>query len=194
MTKFNKNMGFDPEHRRILRCMNIKGRDLSRKPLVYDDSSLFNALCPIVAIILAALIIFIVWSCRDEVFAFEMDMDVIAHIESSGNPLAWNKNEDSRGLYQITPILLKEWNNFHPKRSLAPSDLWNPAVSYTVAYWYLNVRIPQMIKLLGKMDTIENRIIAYNAGVNYVKTGKEIPPITKRYIDKYVRLSKAGAK
>jgi hypothetical protein len=114
-----------------------------------------------------------------------VDMDVIAMIESSGNPLAHNKRDDSRGLFQITKICLAEWNNFHPNQQFTMDDLWYPKVNRMIADWYINVRIPAMLKYFGKPDTIENRIIAYNAGINYVAKDLEIPKITKNYIKKY---------
>ena len=114
-----------------------------------------------------------------------VDLSKIAQIESSGNPYAWNKKDDSRGLYQITPICLKEYNNFHPRDDYNMDDLWDVSISTAIADWYINVRIPQMIKHYGKEDTIENRLIAYNAGISYIKSEKQIPPITKQYIIKY---------
>jgi len=116
-----------------------------------------------------------------------IDMQRIAHIESSGNPLAHNKREDGRGLFQINPICLREWNNFHPREQYTPDDLFNEQINTRIAEWYMNKRIPAMIKHFGKEDTVENRIIAWNAGINYVKTGKEIPQITKNFIAKYNR-------
>jgi hypothetical protein len=116
-----------------------------------------------------------------------IDMQRIAQIESSGNPLAHNKREDGRGLYQINPICLREWNNFHPREQYTPDDLFNAEINTRIADWYMNKRIPQMIRHFGKPDTVENRIICWNAGINYVKTGKEIPQITKNFIAKYNR-------
>ena len=117
--------------------------------------------------------------------AEEINMDKIAMIESSGNPLAWNKKDNSRGIFQITPICLKEYNNFHPGAEYTMDDLWNVSVSTLIADWYINKRIPQMIKHYGKEDTLENRIIAFNAGISYVVSGKPIPKITKDYLRKY---------
>lgn len=117
--------------------------------------------------------------------AEEVNMSRIAMIESNGNPLAWNKAEDGRGLFQVNPICLREWNNFHPRDQHTPDDLFRAHVNAKIADWYINRRIPAMIKHYGKPDTIENRIIAYNAGISYVVNGKEIPQITKNYIKKY---------
>lgn len=116
-----------------------------------------------------------------------VDMARIAKIESNNNALAWNKAEDGRGLFQVNPICLREWNNFHPRDQHTPDDLFRAHVNAKIASWYMTVRIPKMIKHYGKPDTIENRIIAWNAGINYVKTGKAIPKTTQKYIEKYKR-------
>jgi len=119
--------------------------------------------------------------------AEEIDLNKIIHIESSGNPLAWRKADDSRGLMQITPIVLKEWNNFHPREKHSANDLWNPAINKKIGSWYMNARIPQLLKHYGKPDTLKNRIISYNAGISYVVKGKAMPEITRSYLAKYKR-------
>lgn len=116
-----------------------------------------------------------------------IDMARIRFIESSNNPLAHNLADDSRGLYQITPICLKEYNNYHPKAPILPDELWDPAINTRVADWYLNKRIPQMLKYYGKPDTVRNRIIAFNAGISYIIKNKPLPRITKQYLIKYNR-------
>jgi hypothetical protein len=116
-----------------------------------------------------------------------IDLHRIMMIESSGNPLAHNKRDDSRGLFQITPICLKEYNNFHPKSKYSMNDLWDPDVSRRIADWYLNVRIPKMIEYYGKPVTVRNIIIAYNAGISYVAKNKPLPRITESYLRKYFR-------
>lgn len=114
----------------------------------------------------------------------EMDMAKIAMIESSGNPLAHNKRDDSRGLFQITPIVLKEWNQFH-KQKHTMNDLWNPLVNEKIARWYMNIRIPAMLKAYKKPVNDHNMIVAWNAGISYVVKGKKLPPVTVAYLRKY---------
>ena len=120
--------------------------------------------------------------------ALTVDLSAISTIESSGNADAHNIRSGARGLYQITPICLTEWNNFHPGDTYQIYDLFNPQINTRIAYWYFEERIPQMIRNFKKQDTIENRLIAYNAGIWYVKEGKEIPTETKNYIKKYQRI------
>jgi hypothetical protein len=120
-----------------------------------------------------------------------VDLDAIAQIESSGckNKISTRPGDPSFGCHQITPPTLQEFNSYN-KKFYTKNDLLNDAISYEVAEWYLNKRIPQMIRYFGKPDTLENRLIAYNAGISYVKTGKPIPSITKKYLEKYARLTK----
>ena len=113
-----------------------------------------------------------------------VDMNIIRKIESNGNARAWNKKEDGRGLYQINPICLKEWNNYHPKEQYTADDLWNANINTKIAKWYLEVRIPQMLRYYGLEVNTRNIIIAYNAGIKAVIEGY-VPTTTKKYLEKY---------
>jgi hypothetical protein len=119
--------------------------------------------------------------------AVEIDHERICQIESNCNARAKRETSTDRsyGLYQISPIVLEEWNNFHPRHQYRIESLFDPYVNYTIYNWYMNKRIPQMLKHFGKPDTVRNRIIAYNAGISYVAHDKPIPSITKRYLEKY---------
>ena len=121
--------------------------------------------------------------------ASQINLNVIKQIESSGNPLAYNKSSKAKGLYQITPICLEEYNNYHEKQ-VAPHELFVPSINEKVAKWYLNVRIPQMLRYFKKPLTTDNILISYNAGINYVVKGKRIPLETKNYINKYKKMVK----
>ena len=114
-----------------------------------------------------------------------IDMQRIRMIESSGNPRAHNLRTDARGLYQITPICLQEWNNFHPNRQYTSEQLFSSRINSEIAHWYMNYRIPQMLRYYGKPDTIENRLICYNAGIAYVVRNMNLPRETRDYIKKY---------
>lgn len=119
--------------------------------------------------------------------AAEIDLTKISLIESSNNPAAFNKSSGARGQYQITSVCLKEWNAFHPDRVYGSEDLFDPKVNEAIADWYLNKRIPQMLKHYKRADTVENRLIAYNAGIKYVVKGLSLPAETRNYIKKYNR-------
>lgn len=119
--------------------------------------------------------------------AEEVSLPIIAQIESSGNPNAVNGK--CIGLYQISPILLKEYNQFHPSGEISLPSLYHPFHNEKVAAWYLNVRIPQMLKAYHKPVTIENKIICFNAGVKYVRYDLPLPIETRNYLAKYSQLS-----
>ena len=112
-----------------------------------------------------------------------IDRQKIIQIESSGNPKAFNKKSKARGLYQITPIVVKEWNNYK-KVKYTNQDMFNPEIAFKVYDWYMNKRIPQMLRHYGLKDTVENRLISYNAGIDHAIKGT-IPAETKDYIRKY---------
>ena len=128
------------------------------------------------------LLIFFISSARAE----EIDMDKIAMIESSNNPLAHNQRDNGRGVFQITKICLDEWNNFHARDQHTMDDLWSPALNFKIADWYLNQRIPQMLKHYKLANTVKNRIWCYNAGIGNVVKGR-MPMITKNYLKKYFK-------
>ena len=124
-----------------------------------------------------------------DVLQAKVSLEKIKQIESSGNPKAFNKRSKARGLYQITPIVLQEWNNFHPKQKYTPEHLFDAKINEQIARWYLNKRIPQMLKAFKIKDTAANRIISYNAGIgvlrDYLKGKRELPSETKGYLKKY---------
>jgi len=122
------------------------------------------------------------------VFASEplqVDLNAIKQIESSGNPFAFNPRSKATGLYQITPICLKDYNQFN-KTSFSALDLFNPEVNQLIATWYLTKRIPQLLKHFGHKDTTQNRLIAYNCGISCLKRNS-LPTETKQYLKKYER-------
>lgn len=122
----------------------------------------------------------------------EIDMSVIATIESSNNPNAYNESENSIGLYGIRLGALRDYNMAHIRGGFSHEEMYNPAFAYKVAYWYFNVAIPRYLKNWNIEDTTDHRIIAYNFGIGnlrkYLAGEKELPQITKNYIKKYHNL------
>lgn len=113
-----------------------------------------------------------------------IDVDKIIQIESSGNAKAISRDGfDSIGLMQISKCVRVEYNQYN-KTSYTRSDLFNPDVNIAIGKWYLNKRIPQMLRYYKKPVTVTNIIWAYNAGIGNVVKGR-LPEITKRYIKKY---------
>ena len=116
-----------------------------------------------------------------------INLAVIEQIESSGNPKAIGNGNDI-GSFQITPILLKEYNRL-TGHHLQRKDLFDHTINLSIAQWYIEERIPQLLKHYNKPVTIENIIICYNAGISYVAHNKPIPTKTKQYIKKYKDLT-----
>lgn len=132
------------------------------------------------------LIIILICLVSTNVYAENINLSKIAYIESRNNPLAYNKYSGARGIYQITPICLKDYNNYH-KVKYNLDDLFIPKINRIIASWYLEIRIPQMLKHYKKEVNIDNILWAYNAGIG--KVIKEIKPEeTKNYIIKYYNL------
>ena len=141
----------------------------------------------IASTIITAVIVLILLLCG-VAQADDVNMDVIKQIESSGNPRAYNRTSGARGHYQITPIVLEEFN-YYKNTAYKSNDLFNPATNFLIADWYMNTRIPQMFKYFNVTDTVRNRIIAYNAGIVYARNGFA-PAETRNYIKKYERALK----
>lgn len=119
-------------------------------------------------------------------------MRKIEWIESRGDVRAYVERTQARGLYQITPIVLKEWNGFHPNIRFSEEDLFNADVSLTIGAWYMNKRVPEMLKAYNIPDNETTRLACYNWGVgNVVKWWRaggdpnELPRETREYIRQY---------
>ena len=144
------------------------------------------------------------------VYGEEIDINRIIKIESNGDPNAFNKKSGATGLMQITPICLMEWNNKigmfgtgyrnnHAKtlgqlvivydNHYNIGDMYNGGKNIRVGSWYINERIPQMLKAYGIEDSVEARLACYNWGIGnyrkYLKGEKKMPKETRDYIRKY---------
>ena len=110
--------------------------------------------------------------------------------ESNNNPKAVSNN-GAVGIAQIkaTGGALDDWNMYHKKQVYGKKDLLNKDINLKIAKWYLNKRIPQMLKAYNLPDTTRNRLWAYNAGIGNVRKGI-MPEETKNYISKIEKLLK----
>lgn len=120
-----------------------------------------------------------------------IDMEAVKEIESGGNPMAHNEKEDSRGLYQISPDVLREYNIFNQKMA-KPEDLFDPKKNEEIADWYLHERIPEMLRYFGIPYTKDNVLIAYNFGIGNLRKRLPIPKSTYAYLDKYFKLTRSN--
>ena len=82
-----------------------------------------NEVFYIFVLILASL------SCYAE--PVKIDSNIIAYIESSNNPLAYNKRTGAKGLYQIVNICLEDYNNYHAIK-YNEQDLFDERINFIV--------------------------------------------------------------
>lgn len=139
------------------------------------------------------------------VWCHPIDMEILAQIESSNNPKAWNKKTNARGLYQITPIVLKQFKENVPNMPFAmycpggirpgetcfdPNnpkfDLFDGIANYHVAEWYL-------YWLDQHCDTADEILIAWNLGIGNLRKWqkshwKKLPKETKDFLEKYHKM------
>ena len=155
-------------------------------PLVATKEQWHGSVIVTICFILG-LIILLLCGCRDYAWA-EIDLRIIAQIESSNNPNAYNKGSGAVGLYQITAICLEDYNQTH-RHQFQLNEMFDAVKAEVVARWYLKQRIPALLRHYHIEDTLENRLWAYNAGIGRVVKGI-MPEETKNYIIKYERLSR----
>lgn len=117
-----------------------------------------------------------------------INLNAIETIESNHNPLAFNKKMNARGLYQITPINLKDYNQVN-KTSIKPDELFNPIINKKIATWYFNVRLVQFFNHYHITLNEKNLIVAYNSGINTLVKKKSLPIETILYLKKYSNLT-----
>lgn len=132
-----------------------------------------------------------IYSCQPA-FAHPINMEILAEIESSNNPNAYNKSSHARGLYQITPIVLKQYNseeNYDEKFS--ELDMHDIGKASKVAYYYLGW-------LSERCDTVDEILIAWNWGIgnfrkwqraycrddNYAPGRVDVPPTCSSLLPK----------
>jgi hypothetical protein len=118
----------------------------------------------------------------------EIRMDIISQIESNNNANAFNSGSGAIGLCQITPIVLKEYNQIWGKK-FDRQYLFNGQFNLQVADWYMNHRIPYLLKHFHQVDTLENRLLAYNMGIRAVIKHKMCKE-SRNYILKYKQLKR----
>lgn len=107
------------------------------------------------------------------------EMKAIAFKESSNNPdIGLHPDGVSYGLMGITPIVVTEFKNFTGSQASRE----NVSDNIQIACWYWGIRIPQMLKYFDQKNSLRNRVICYNAGINYVVKQSELPARTIAYI------------
>lgn len=103
----------------------------------------------------------------------------IIDAESKGNPRAYRKESEARGLMQITPIVLAEWNQHNPKRKYSIEELFNPKINRELGKWYLE-RIEDFYLPRYGLEAHEENILA-SWTIGPTKHGKEIGDVKKNF-------------
>jgi hypothetical protein len=131
-------------------------------------------------------LLFIFWPSKAH--AEDINMVAIAQIESGNDSMAENDSSGARGLCQLMPSVLEDFNE-HFNKNYTPAQLFDGQINLMIADWYMNHRIPSMLKHFKIPDNIENRLIAYNFGIGNLKKHRPLPEETKSYIVKYENLT-----
>ena len=87
------------------------------------------------------------------------------------NPRAHNKRCNARGCLQITPMCLKEYNDWHEVK-YTMDDMWNIAINYEVGCWYLARIRDHYFKNLSNWS-YEDVYIAFNVGPSSFKAYRQ---------------------
>ena len=87
------------------------------------------------------------------------------------NPYAHNKRCNARGCLQITPVCLKEYNDWHSVK-YTMNDMWNVTINYEVGCWYLARIRDHYFKNLSNWN-YEDVYIAFNVGPSSFKAYRQ---------------------
>lgn len=126
----------------------------------------------------------------------EVNMGAIVQIESSGNPSALNAC-GCRGLCQISKATWRECTTRMGVGWAWENDAWDPGCNRAVGNYYINTRIPQMLRHYGIDDNQTTRIGAYNWGIGKLRAAWQThghnwlahaPKETQRYVIKYAEI------
>ena len=122
--------------------------------------------------------------------AHEIDLSIISRIESSNreDACSYKGCKYGRGLYQISEIVLKDWNNFHPDEQYLPSHLFQGEANQRIADWYFG-RIVSMLKYYNIPTYLDHVLACWNWGIGNVKNKglDNMPQETIDFINKYKR-------
>ena len=137
-------------------------------------------------ILTAVLFVFFTGCARGE----EIDLGIIAEIESSNNPMAINAKTGARGLYQFLPIAWRDVQNHYPALKVYgyKEYVHNPIISSQFAEKYFII-LEKYLKHYKMEVSLENLLACYNWGIGNLRSGKKLPSETVNYIKKYKRLA-----
>ena len=129
---------------------------------------------------------------KDEPNPAQVDIGAMAQVESGDDPNAVGPC----GEHGCCQIMQATWDECVDR--LGRTDwIWETRsfdqyANKTVAGYYVNVRIPQMLRYYGVPDTLEVRLASYNWGIGKVRrlwrkdgTLDNLPQSVKKYIERY---------
>ncbi len=105
---------------------------------------------------------------KPQIVTKNVNIDAMVQIESSNNPKAKSK-KGARGLAQV---MKPTWDECVERIGLDwvyEEDCDNPAKSMAIGEYYVNTRIPQMIKYYKLPDSDLMRLACYNWGIGNMK-------------------------
>lgn len=119
-----------------------------------------------------------------------VDLNIIVQIESSGNPLAYNRHSGATGLYQITPIAWKDVQNHFPELSKYPFICaYKPQVARLFAERLITIN-KGYLRHYGLDLSLANQLACYNQGIGLTRK-RVLSKESKNYIKKYLKLTRA---
>lgn len=167
-----------PEQRKMLADWERAARTLI--PSNGDSPKRDNSI--MLGIALAFFIVIIIWCATAHSDEPIINMNKIVMIESGNRNII--SNDGGYGKFQITTPVLREYND-HFINNLTLRETLDPDINRKIANWYLNIRIPKMLRHYHRKVNTRNIIICYNAGISYVVGHKRLPRTTVNYLSKY---------
>ena len=120
-------------------------------------------------------------------FGIEQLVSRLIEVESNGRARAISRRR-CRGLMQISPLVLKEYNRYHPRGRYGLSDLYNPKHNVKIGTWYLKRLKNDYLK---DNYTLTNLLICWNWGYgNFRKWQRrgsiwsQLPRETQKFVRK----------
>ena len=158
-----------------------------------------------ICLIVALLVLYVVCAAR-VVYAESMipklvDVNALAQIESGNNPNAVGKH----GEHGCCQIMEETWNECVGRMD-RDDVMWekysfDPEANKSVASYYVNARIPQMLRHFRIPDTLDARLACYNWGIGKVRrlwvrdhNLDRLPVDVKEYISRYRKALKEQGK
>ena len=144
------------------------------------------------------LVLLFLCSVKAHASPVDINMDIITDIESSNEPLAYNKVSGAVGEYQLKQGVVYDFNREMFDNAVninySLNDMYSPKKAGQVAQWFINNKIPSELRVYGIPDTVTSRLVAYNWGIGHLrkwfKRGchwNQLPRETRKYIIKYYK-------